>query len=112
MAATINPNTVSITDPNITLENVTSFKVLVGTISGGPYTFSSAAVPVSSLTAGANGLESGPFSSLVFSPPLKSFTTYFAVAEAVNAIGVSGNSPEASFLLETAPSAPTLLAFS
>ena len=112
MSIVVNPVKISITDPNVTLENVTSFTILVGTVSGGPYTTSSASVPLSSLTPGANGLETEPFSALTFSPALKPFTTYFCVAEAVNAQGVSGNSPEVSFSLASVPSAPTALSFS
>ena len=106
MTAVVNPNTINITDANVVAQGVTDFKVLVGTASGGPYTTSSAKVNVSAMTQNA-GVYSCPFSALTFSPALSSFTTYFAVAEAENAQGASGGSPEASFSLASAPSAPT-----
>jgi hypothetical protein len=111
MAATINPSTISINDPVAATQGVTSFKLLVGTASGGPYTTSSAVIPVSAFTLN-NGVYSCAFSAASFSPALSPFTVYFAVSEATSASGTSGGSPEASFQLETAPSAPTLLAFS
>lgn len=106
MTAVVNPQTVTIGDPSISAQNVTSFKVLVGTATGGPYTTSVGTLPNSALTDSATG-ATGPFSAITFSPALQSFTTYFAVCEAVNAQGASGNSPEVEFLLETAPTAPT-----
>ncbi len=102
-----NPNTVTITDANVVAQGVTAFKVLVGTASGGPYTTSSATVNVSALTAGANGVYTCPFSALTFSPALSPFTAYYAVCEAENSSGASGGSPEASFQIETVPSAPS-----
>jgi uncharacterized membrane protein len=111
MTVVVNPKSFSVGDANVAAEGVTSFKMLVGTATGGPYTVSSASVPVSSLTLNGS-VYTGNWSLLNFSPALSPFVTYFAVAEAVNAEGASGNSPEASFSLETAPSAPTSLALS
>jgi len=107
----INPKTFAIGDPNVVAEGDTAFVLKVGTVSGGPYTASSATVLISSLTNGS-GTYTGSWSSLSFSPALNPFTTYFMVAEAQNAQGVSGNSPEASFSLATAPAAPTALVIS
>ena len=111
MTAVVNPNTINITDANAVAQGVTDFKVLVGTSSGGPYTASSAKVNVSAMTLNGS-VYSCPFSVLTFSPALQSFTTYFAVVEAENSIGASGVDPvEASFQIETAPSAPTAISF-
>ena len=107
----INPKTFAIGDPNVVAEGDTAFVLKVGTVSGGPYTASSATVPIGSLTA-SNGTYTGNWLNLSFSPALNPFTTYFMVAEAQNAQGVSGNSPEASFSLATAPAAPTSLVLS
>lgn len=111
MAATINPTTITVTDASASAQQVTSFKILVGTVSGGPYSASAATIPTSSFSASGSNLVC-PFSAATFSPALNPDTTYFAVCEAVNAAGSSGNSPEASFFLEPAPSSPTALAFS
>jgi len=107
---TVNPNTIQIGDPSAASQGVTSFKLMVGTVSGGPYTFSSAVIPVSAFTL-TNGVYSCAFSAASFAPALSPFTTYFAVSEATNATGTSGGSPEASFQIEAAPSAPVSLAF-
>ena len=106
MTVVVNPKGFQITDAAAAAQGVTSFNVLVGTATGGPYTASSASVALSALTL-ASGVYSGTWSELTYSPALAPFTIYFAVAEAVNAEGVSGNSPEATFQIETAPSAPT-----
>ena len=107
----INPKTFAIGDPNVVAEGDTAFVLKVGTVSGGPYTASSATAQISSLTNGS-GVYTGNWGQLTFSPALSPFTTYFMVAEAQNAQGVSGNSPEASFSLATAPAAPTSLVLS
>lgn len=104
-----NPSTVTITDTSAASQSVTSYKVLVGTATGGPYTTSSASVSLASMTDNA-GVYTTPFASLAFSPALANFTNYFAVVEAVNAQGASGNSPEVSFSLVSVPSAPTAFA--
>ena len=106
----VNPQSFTVTDTVVAAQGVTQFDLVVGTTSGGPYTASKATVLVSSLTAGANGTYVGVFSALSFSPALSPFTTYFMVAEAQNSSGTSGGSPEASFQIETAPTAPTGLA--
>jgi hypothetical protein len=106
MTATVNPTTLTVGDSSLVAQNVTSLKVLVGTTTGGPYTTSTGTVPNSALTDSAAG-ATGPFSAVTFSPALANFVTYFAVCEVVNAQGNSGNSPEASFILQTAPSTPT-----
>jgi len=104
----INPKTFAIGDPNVVAEGDTAFLMKVGTATGGPYTVSSAAVQISSLTLNGT-VYTGQWASLAFSPALSPFTTYFVVAEAQNAQGVSGGSPEASFSIATAPAAPTSL---
>ena len=106
MSALVNPKSLSITDTAAAAETVTSFNVLVGTASGGPYTTSSASVALSALTD-VSGVYSGAWSLLSFSPALSHNVTYFAVCQADNAGGASGNSPEVSFSLVAAPSAPT-----
>jgi len=110
MSVIVNPTTLSITDTSAASQGVVDFKLLLGTTTGGPYNVSSATVNVSAMTNNS-GVYTCPFSSLTFSPALQSFTNYFAVAEAQNGQGVSGGSPEASFQIETAPSAPTALGF-
>lgn len=106
MTVAINPKGFQITDAAAASQGVTSFTVSVGTATGGPYTASSASVALSALTL-SSGVYSGTWGQLAFSPALSPFVTYFAVVDAVNAIGGSGNSPEASFSIEVAPSAPT-----
>jgi hypothetical protein len=110
VALVTNPKSILIADANVVAEADTDFKVLVGTQSGGPYTVSSADVPISSLTNN-NGTYEASFSLLSFNPPLQNGTTYFAVAQAVNAGGAGADSPEASFLLVSLPAAPTALSF-
>jgi hypothetical protein len=106
MAVVVNPKSFSIGDAAAVSQGVTGFNVLVGTASGGPYTVSSASVALSALSNGS-GTFTGNWTLLSFSPALANFTTYYSVAEAVNAQGASGNSPEVSFSLAAAPSAPT-----
>lgn len=106
----INPKTITIGDASISAQSVTSFNVLVGTVSGGPYTTLSGTLPNASLTDSATG-ASGPFADIAWgATPPANFTTYYLVVQAVNAQGASGDSPEVGFLLATAPSAPTSLA--
>lgn len=107
----VNPKTVTIGDASISAQSVTSFNVLAGTVSGGPYTTLTGTLPNSALTDSASG-ASGAFSAIAWVTQPTNFTTYFLVVQAVNAQGASGNSPEAGFLLETAPTAPTSLALS
>lgn len=106
MALVLNPKTFTITDANVAAQEVTSFTVLVGTTTGGPYTTSTASAPLATLTV-SGSTYAAAYTSLTFSPALSEGVTYFAVVEAVNAAGVSGNSPEVSFSLLAAPSAPT-----
>jgi hypothetical protein len=105
-AVVINPKTVTIGDASIAAQDVTSFLILVGTVTGGPYTFSTGTLPNSSLTDSATG-ATGPFSAITWSTALADSTVYYAVCEAVNAAGDSTNSPEAAFQLLVAPSPPT-----
>ena len=107
----MNPKTVVVTDNLVTTEGDTAFVLKVGTVSGGPYTASSATVQISGLAV-SNGAYTANWSAITWAPALNPFTTYFMVAEAQNAQGVSGNSPEASFSLATAPAAPTSLVLS
>jgi len=107
----INPKTVVVTDNLVATEGDVTFVLKVGTVSGWPYTASSATVPIAGLTV-SNGAYTINWPAITWAPALSSFTTYFMVAEAQNAEGVSGNSPEASFSLATAPAAPTSLVLS
>jgi hypothetical protein len=111
MTTVINPKQFQIGDSLVSTEGDTAFVLQVGTTTGGPYTASSATVLISSLSL-ANNVYTGNWSSLTWAPALKPFTTYFLVAEAQNAIGVSGGSPEQSFSLATAPAPPTSLVLS
>jgi hypothetical protein len=108
MAETLvfDPTTITIGDANIAAQSVTSFKILVGTTTGGPYTTSTGTLPNSALTDSATG-ATGPFSAVTFSPALSPNVTYFMVCEAVNASGASGNSPEVEVEVLSAPSTPT-----
>lgn len=105
----LNPTTATITDPTAAADGVTGIAIHVGTATGGPYptVFQLTAAEVSA------GLASGNFTATLASigDNLGS-GTYFAVATATNATGVSGNSPEASFQVQKVPSAPTVLSFS
>jgi hypothetical protein len=102
----VNPNTFTVSDPVASAQSVTGVTILVGTVSGGPYP------NVYPLTAAeiSAGLASGTFTGTLASigETLPS-GTYFAVATATNAIGTSGNSPEVTFQVLTAPSAPVSL---
>jgi hypothetical protein len=111
MTVVVNPKTVVVTDNNVAIEGDTAFVLKLGTVSGGPYTASSATVPIAGLPV-AGGAYSVSWGSITWAPALNPFTTYFMVAEAQNAQGVSGNSPEASFSLAAAPLPPIGLAIS
>jgi hypothetical protein len=110
-ALVTNPQTVTVGDASITAQAVTSFTFQAGTATGGPYTVLKATVPVSSLTVSATG-ATGPFTTIAWSPAPTPFVNYYFVCQAVNAQGVSGNSPEAAFQTQTAPVAPTSLTLS
>ena len=101
----LNPSTITIVDANAAAQSVTAFKMLVGVTTGGPYSTSAASIPLSSFT-NSSGSYSCPWATATFSPALTA-GNYFAVTEAVNAVGSSTNSPEAAFTLESAPSPPT-----
>jgi hypothetical protein len=98
-----NPTTFTITDPDITSDNVTGFQVLFGQTSGGPYTLT-AQVPQADIDA-ATGVASGTLAGLnqQLAPG-----TWYAVAQAINAAGDSPNSPEVEIVITPAlPHAPT-----
>ena len=97
--------TVKIGDMNVVAESITAFKIRVGTAAGGPYTTSVATVPLASMTSN-NNVYMIDLASVTFTPPLQNGVTYFAVAEADNAGGESPNSPETSFQIVPAPTAP------
>lgn len=111
MATVLNPTTVSVTDTAAATQAVTSYRIMVATTTGGPYSASSAIIPLSSMTNTA-GIYTIPFASVAFSPALVDFQNYFAVVEAINSSGTSGGSPEASFQIVSAPQAPTAFSFS
>lgn len=106
-----NPTTVTINDASISAQQVTSFKVLGGLTTGGPYTTLTGTLDNSLLTDSATG-ATGPFKDIVWTAAPTPFTVYYCVVEAVDAQGVSSNSPEAAFQLAAAPTAPTSLVFS
>jgi hypothetical protein len=106
MATVLNPKIVTIGDANIAAQSVTSFNVLVGTSTGGPYTTSTGTLPNSSLTDSGTG-ATGPFSAISFSPALSNFVNYYAVCQAVNSQGASTDSPEVEFQIQSLPTAPT-----
>ena len=102
----LNPTNFTVSDPVASAENVTGVTILVGTVSGGPYTHS---YPLTAAEISA-GLASGSFTGTLASiGETLPRGTYFAVAKATNAVGASGNSPEVTFQVETAPSAPVSL---
>lgn len=98
-----NPLTFTISDPAMTADTVTAFRVLFGQTAGGPYTLTSADDALANLTVNADGTVTGTMAALneVLAPG-----TWFAVAEAKNATGYSANSPEASFIID--PPAPQM----
>jgi hypothetical protein len=106
MTVPVNPQTFTITDPSITADNVTGFRVLFSQTSGGPYTIP-VTVPPADIDAAA-GTVTGKVSDLnaQLSPG-----PWFAVAEAVNAAGDSPNSPEAELIVLPLPKAPTAFIF-
>jgi hypothetical protein len=103
-----NPTTFVITDPALTADSVTAFRVLFGQTPGGPYMLTSADDALTNLTVNPDGTLTGTIAALneQLAPG-----TWFAVAEAKNAAGYSANSPEASFVIDAppppVPSAPT-----
>lgn len=92
-----NPTTFTIVDPTLSADNVTAFKLLFGQAAGGPYPLSSTDDALTSLTTNTDGSVTGKFVDLntKLAPG-----TWFAVAEAKNAAGYSGNSPEARFVID------------
>lgn len=108
MAAVINPTGFTITDATAQANGVTGLTINVGTVSGGPYPHSYQ-VTAAELAA---GLASGTFTGTLASiGETLGAGTYFAVATATNAAGVSAPSPEASFQVLPVPVAPTALSF-
>lgn len=99
-----NPTTFTITDPNGVTDNVTSFDVDFGR-SSGQYTLT-ASVPLANVTADTTAnTYTGKIADL--HEQLGS-GQWFAAARAVNANGVSAESPEATFtIVPPAPSTPT-----
>ena len=110
MTATVNPVNMNVGDTSAAAQGVTAFKVLLGTQSGGPYTAAATSVALSAMTDNA-GVYTVAMAALTWNPPLQNGVTYFAVCEAENAGGLSPNSPEASFQMVSAPTAPTSLSF-
>jgi hypothetical protein len=100
--AVVNPTQFTITDASITAQGVTGFQIKFGQVSGGPYTLT-AQVPASDINASA-GTVTGTIASL---NTTLAAGNWFAVSEAINAAGVSTNSPEAAFTIEAVPGAPT-----
>lgn len=100
-----NPTTFTIVDPTLAADSVTGFRLLFGQVSGGPYPLSSTDDALSSLTTNADGSVTGKFVDLntKLAPG-----TWFAVSEAKNTAGYSGNSPEISFVIDApVPNPPT-----
>lgn len=104
-----NPTTFTITDPTGVTENVTSFDVDFGRASG-QYTLT-ASVPLANVTVDATaGTYTGKIADL---HEQLGAGAWFAAARAVNANGVSTESPEATFtIVPPPPTAPTSLTFS
>lgn len=107
---TINPTTMNVGDAQAAAEGVTAFKVSLGTQSGGPYTAHTGSAPIAGLTPN-NGVYAVPMSSIVWDSALSNGVEYFAVVQAENSGGTSGNSPEATFSLVVVPTAPASLSF-
>jgi hypothetical protein len=100
----LNPTTFTITDANAKAEGVTAVTILVGGTTGGPYP-NSFPITAAELTA---GLPTGNFTGTLASiGETLGAGTYFAVATATNATGVSAHSPEVTFQILALPSAPT-----
>lgn len=100
-----NPQTFTIIDPTLTADNVTAFKVLFAQVARGPYLLASTDDAITSFTTNPDGSVTGKIVDLntKLAPG-----TWFAVAEAKNAAGYSGNSPEISFIIDPpVPSDPT-----
>ena len=106
MAVVLNPTTFNITDTLASVQSITGLKILVGTVSGGPYTAGTFNLTAAEVSA---GLASGNFTGTLASIGENLGPgTYFAVAEAVNTAGTSANSPEVSIQVLAAPTAPTV----
>lgn len=103
MAQVINPTTFTITDSKGVTDNVTSFDVDFGRASG-QYTLT-ASVPLSNVTVDTTkGTYSGKIADL---HEQLGAGDWFVAARAVNANGVSAESPEATFtIVPPPPSAP------
>lgn len=100
----VNPTTFTITDPTFVTDEVTGMKLLFGSATGGPYP-TSVNVPASDITAEVGGVVTGKIADLHLTLP---GGIYYAVAEAVNSAGVSGNSPEyGPIQILPLPAAPT-----
>lgn len=98
-----NPSTFTITDSNATTDNVTSFDVDFGRASG-VYTLT-APVPLANVTVDtAKNTYTGKIADL---HQQLGAGQWFCAARAVNANGVSAESPEATFtIVPPPPSAP------
>lgn len=103
MAQVINPTTFTITDSKGVTDNVTSFDVDFGRASG-QYTLT-ASVPLANVTVDTTkGTYSGKIADL---HEQLGAGDWFVAARAVNANGVSAESPEATFtIVPPPPSAP------
>lgn len=104
MTGVTNPKTFTITDANVAQDQVTSFLILLGQQSGGPYTLSAAA-DLAALSVNGDQIT-GTFDQLhqQLAPG-----QWFGVVQAVNNSGkTSDNSPEVAFVIEAPkPSAPS-----
>jgi hypothetical protein len=103
-SAITNPTTFTITDPSGVTDNVTSFDVDFGRASG-QYTLT-ASVPLASVKVDTTAnTYTGNIADL---HEQLGAGQWFGAARAVNANGVSAESPEATFtIVPPAPSAPT-----
>jgi len=100
-----NPLNFAIGAPSAQADGVTAVEIHVGTTAGGPYTAHTYPLTAAEVSAGlaAGGNFSG---TLVSVGEALGPGTYFGVSVVKNATGVSGNSPEASFQVQAAPSPP------
>lgn len=101
-----NPTGFTITDAVAAAQQVTGVTIIVGVATGGPYTAGTFPLTAAEVAAGlaANGVFTGTLASIGENLPPG---TYFAVATATNAAGVSKDSPEIEFTVLAAPTAPT-----
>lgn len=101
----LNPVNFNIVDTVASAQGVTSITINVGVATGGPYTTASFKLTAAEISAGlAAGTFTGTLASVGDALPAGN---YFAVCTATNATGTSGNSPEAAFTVQAAPSPPT-----